>query len=115
MNSTEEKTQEDLAWESLRDRLEKQFGRRPDMQGILFLIGHRELGQLRTKFSRVAKQELIHVGVCSLLAREGYYHFVARDEDGWPHFERSPNNPPMSGKEQEQLLRRLALAYFETL
>jgi len=106
---------DEKAWEDLRSSLENQFSRKPDIQGILFMIGHRELGQLRTKFSKTEKQELIHVGVCTLLAREGYYHFVALDEDGWPHFELSAGNPPLSHKEQEQLLRKLILEYFSEL
>ena len=106
---------DEQAWEALRDELGSRFGRRPDIQGILFLIGHRELGQLRSKFNKSAKQDLIHVGVCTLLAREGYYQFVARDADGWPHFELNPGNPRLSSKEQEQLLRKLILEYFNEL
>jgi len=106
---------DEAAWEALRTSLGTQFSRKPDIQGILFMIGHRELGQLRTKFNKTAKQELIHVGVCTLLAREGYYHLVARDEDGWPHFELNAGNPTLSSKDQEQLLRKLILEYFDEL
>ena len=108
-------TYDEQAWDELSDQLEGQFGKKPDVQGILFLVGHRELGQLRTKFNKSAKQDLIHVGVCTLLSRVGYYQFVAHDEDGWPHFELKPGNPDLSSKDQEQLLRRLILEYFNEI
>lgn len=110
MNPSENATDDD--WEALCDRLERRFGRRPDVQGIVFLIGHRELGQMRAKFSKSAKQDLMHVGVCTLLSRAGYYRFVARDGDGWPHFEAEAGAPPLMGEDQEQLLRKLILEYF---
>jgi hypothetical protein len=34
-------------WYRIVFDLKKQFGKKPDMNGILFLIGMRELGQLR--------------------------------------------------------------------
>jgi hypothetical protein len=106
---------DEIAWENLQERLKGQFGSKPDMQSIIFLIGHRELGQLRTKFSKSAKEDLLHVGVCTLLSREGYYQFVAKDGDGWPHFELNLDKPGLTSKEQEQLLRKLILEYFNDL
>lgn len=102
-------------WESLRTKLEGRFGRRPDVQSIIFLVGHRELGQFRTKFNKSAKQDLIHVGVCTLLAREGYYHFIARDADGWPHFEYNAAMPGLNADEQERLLKKLIIEYFNEI
>ncbi len=102
-------------WETLRGSLADRFGRKPGVQGILFLIGHRELGQLRTKFNKNAKQDLMHVGTCALLSREGYYHFIARDEDGWPHFEPDRSLPRLTSEEQERLLKKLILDYFKEL
>ncbi len=101
------------AWDRLRIRLKDKFNRRPDLQGILFLIGHRELGQLRSEFDKEEKQNLIHVAVCTLLSKEGYYTFAARDEDGWPHFERTKIQRKLSGEDQEKLLKKLVLQYFE--
>jgi hypothetical protein len=102
-------------WEDLRLALEKQFGRKPDVQSIIFMIGHRELGQLRTRFSKSAKQDLLHVGICTLLARDGYYHFIARDEEGWPHFEYNASMPRLTAAEQERLLKKLIIEYFNEL
>lgn len=106
---------DETRWEKLRESLAGQFGRKPDVSGIVFLIGHRELGQLRSKFSKNDKQDLIHVGVCTLLSRVGYYSFIARDEDGWPHYEAVAGMPALSGKEQENLLKKLIIEYFSEL
>lgn len=106
---------DEAAWEQLLDRLQAQFGKRPDLQAIIFLVGHRELGQFRHKFSKEQKQELMHVGVCALLEKAGYYTFLARDGDGWPHWEIVRGRPKLTGEEQEQLLKQQILEYFKNL
>ncbi len=103
------------AWDRLRIRLKAQFKRRPDVQGIIFLIGHRELGQARVDFDKSAKEDLLHVGTCTLLSRIGCYRFIARDEEGWPHFEVVKGMPKLKPEDQESLLKKLILAYFEEL
>ena len=102
-------------WNRLRIKLKSQFNRRPDLQGILFLIGHRELGQMRSEFTKEEKQDVLHIAVCTLLSKVGFYTFVGRDEEGWPHFEVTRTYQNMTGEEQEKLLKRLVLDYFEAL
>jgi hypothetical protein len=106
---------DETAWEQLLLTLEKQFGKKPDLQAIIFLIGHRELGQLKDKFSKEQKEELMHVGVCTLLEKAGLYTFIARDADGWPHWEIVRGMPKLNGEEQENLLKHQILAYFKNL
>ncbi len=53
--------------ESFTEWYKKQFGKKPDMNGILFLIGMRELGQLR-EFAKDEKMDLMHIATCKLLA-----------------------------------------------
>ena len=95
------------AWDRLRIKLKSRFKRRPDVKGIIFLIGHRELGLPIAEFSKSEKQDLMHVGTCTLLARVGYYHFIAKDQDGWPHFEPAKNMPKLKSDDQEKLLKKL--------
>lgn len=102
-------------WEEVLKILEKRFGKKPDLQSIIFLIGHRELGQLREKFSKEEKQDLIHVGVCVLLAQAGYYAFVSNDAQGWPHFEPIRGKEKMDGEAQEIVLKREIISYFDKL
>lgn len=84
------------------------------METILFLIGIQEFGDIRNKFSKEQKQDLMHVAVCSLLSQSGYYELESTDKDGWPHFRQLKDMPVMSPAEQENFLRDHVLLYFET-
>ena len=91
----------------------QRFGKKPDMEAILFLIGIQEFGQVREKFTKEQKQDLIHVAICSLLSQSGYYEIEKTDEDGWPHFKQLKAMPEMTIPEQENFLRDHILLYFE--
>ena len=79
--------QEDLQirWLKLRIKLKENFGIKPDMDGVLFLIGVQELGAGKQVFTKEQKQDMMHIAVCTLLAQSGYYIYEVRDESGWPH------------------------------
>lgn len=100
-------------WWKLEEKLIERFGKKPDMETILFLIGIQEFGQLRRKFSKEQKQDLMHVAVCSLLAQSGYYEIEGVDADGWPHFKQLKPLPVMNMIEQENFLKDHVLLYFE--
>jgi hypothetical protein len=101
-------------WIDTEAMLRERFGKVPDMEGILFLIGMNELGDLsRKKFSKEQKQDLMHIAVCTLLSQLGFYEFVGRDQDGWPHFEKVASVPIEGLKGQEQLLKECVIRYFE--
>lgn len=84
------------------------------MEAILFLIGIQEFGEFRKKFSKEQKQDLMHVAVCSLFAKSGYYELEKVDEDGWPHFRQIKTLPVMNMVEQENFLKDHVLHYFES-
>ena len=93
--------------------LKERFGKVPDMEAILFLIGVNELGRLpRKKFSKEQKQDLMHIAVCTLLCQLGYYEQAGRDEEGWPHFIEL-KQVPVTGKDQELMLKECVIRYFE--
>ncbi|GIV34094.1 MAG: hypothetical protein KatS3mg031_1629 [Chitinophagales bacterium] len=96
-------------------RIYRQFKKNPDLHALLFLIGIRELGQLKSRFTKEEKQYLMHVAVCRLLSQEGYYVFQGLDEDGWPHYAPIRQLPPMHADEQEYLLKKLIIRYFDAL
>jgi len=101
-------------WLDTEMLLKERFGKVPDMEGILFLIGVNELGNLpRKKFSKEQKQDLMHVAVCTLLSQFGYYEFVGRDEDGWPHFNELQHMDIAGMQNQEQMLKECIITYFE--
>jgi hypothetical protein len=102
-------------WWNLEAKLVERFGKKPDMEAILFLIGVQEFGDIRKKFGKEQKQDLMHVAVCSLFAQSGYYELEKVDEDGWPHFRQLKTLPTMNMIEQENFLKDHVLLYFENI
>jgi len=101
-------------WQQVEALMLERFGKLPDMEGMLFLIGVNELGSLPgRKFSKEQKQDLIHVAVCTLLSQLGYYTFTGRDEEGWPHFQEVMPIPTTGLQNQERLLKECMVRYFE--
>lgn len=107
----------DFAFNRIRHIVKDRFGRPglPDLKALLFLIGLQELGRWREAFSKEEKQDLMHVATCRLLAYEGHYAFVGRDQDGWPHYELKSKLPALDLADQENLLKRLIVRYFNDL
>ncbi len=101
-------------WTMVTALLEERFGKQPDMEGILFLIGMNELGKgpERRKWSKEQKQDLMHIAVCRLLSQKGYYAFIGNDGDGWPHYEEISPVPANGLTEQEHLLKECMIEYF---
>ncbi len=87
----------------------------PDLNTVLFLIGIQELGRWKKSFGKEEKQDLMHIAVCRLLSVDGYYEFIGRDEDGWPHYRQVLEMPKQSTYEQERILKINAVRYFKEL
>jgi len=100
-------------WWNLEARLVEKFGKKPDLETILFLIGIQELGGKNEKFTKEQKQDLMHVAVCSVLMPSGYYELEKKDKEGWPHFRQLKPMPEMNAFEQENFLKDHVLLYFE--
>ena len=101
-------------WWNLEAKLVERFGKKPDLETILFLIGVQEFGDIKEKFTKEQKQDLMHVAVCSLLSHSGYYEIERVDADGWPHFKQLKAMPDMNAIDQENFLKDHVLLYFET-
>jgi hypothetical protein len=108
--------QDDLQtrWWTLEAKLVERFGKKPDMEAILFLIGVQEFGQIKDKYTKEQKQDLMHIAICSLLSQSGYYELEGKDVDGWPHFKQLKAMPVMNTIEQENFLKDHILLYFES-
>lgn len=106
--------QDDLQtrWWALEAKLVERFGKKPDMETILFLIGIQEFGDIKDKFSKEQKQDLMHVAICKLFTPSGYYEQEGTDKDGWPHFKQLKPMPVMNPIEQENFLKDHVLLYF---
>ena len=100
-------------WWKLEEKLMERFGKKPDMETILFLIGMQEFGDLRSKFTKEQKQDLMHIAVCSILSNSGFYELESVDRDGWPHFKQLKAMPDMNAIEQENFIKDHVLLYFE--
>jgi hypothetical protein len=100
-------------WWNLEAKLVERFNKKPDLETILFLIGIQEFGQVREKFTKEQKQDLMHVAICSLLSKSGYYELEKLDDEGWPHFKQLKSMPVMDMREQENFLKDHILLYFQ--
>lgn len=101
-------------WHAVETMLHERFGKKPDMEGILYLIGINELGKVPDKpFTKEQKQDLMHIATCALLAQSGYYSYDGHDADGWPHYKLIETPPAQSLQQQEILLKQHIIAYFE--
>ncbi len=102
-------------WKELIGQLAIQFGKEPDLNGVLLLIGIRELGQVKKRWSKEDKVNLMHIAVCKLLSQEGHYQLEGHDKDGWPHWKLNGKLPYINVVEQEIYLKEQVLVYFNTL
>ncbi len=111
-----QKAEEDLQvrWLKLRIKLKERFGIKPDMNGVLLLIGVQELGQGAQEFSKEQKQDLMHIAICTVLAQSGYYRNDGLDDEGWPHFTLIKPLPAFNLFEQENFLKDHILLYFQS-
>ncbi|HET9055878.1 MAG TPA: hypothetical protein VFN30_03420 [Chitinophagaceae bacterium] len=100
-------------WAKLEKNMVRRFGKKPDLDAILFLIGVQEFGEIKSTFTKEQKQDLMHVAVCSLLSQSGYYEFEGFDNEGWPHFKQLKQIPPMNLTDQENFIKDHVLLYFE--
>ncbi|MCB0633766.1 MAG: hypothetical protein R2824_16335 [Saprospiraceae bacterium] len=109
--------QEDFEWLQIRHRIKDRFGKDtlPDLNAILFLIGIQELGRWQDAFTKEEKQDLMHIAACRLLSYEGYYEFVGRDADGWPHWRSVRPFSTKGLKAQEKILKENIIRYFYEL
>jgi len=101
-------------WDSLVRFVSKKFGggEKLDLQAVLFLIGINELGQGYREFTKDEKLDLLHIAICRLLSKYGYYKYKGRDKEGWPHWETTNKLPVLEPEEQTALMKKAAIRYF---
>lgn len=103
-----------VKWKKVLNFFEERFGKKPDLNAILFIIGIRELGELpETKFTKEEKTHLMHIANCRVLSFSGYYRQTGVNSKGWPVWENNKTLPQMNIFEQENLLRQHIIEYFE--
>jgi hypothetical protein len=101
-------------WELLLDRIQAMIGKRPaDLNGVLFLIGVRELGKGPQNFTKEQKQDLMHIAICKVLSLAGFYELEGLDSEGWPHWKLVKKLPSFDLLSQENLLKTYVIEYFD--
>lgn len=83
------------------------------MNAILLIIGIRELGKVKEKFTKEEKVRLMHIAVCRIFSPGGYYELKGHNYQGWPQWEKVADLPLGDVFEQEGLLRQHVVSYFE--
>jgi hypothetical protein len=101
-------------WWNLEAMLTERFGKKPDLEAVLFLIGMQETGFIKEKITKEQKQDLMHVAVCTVLSQSGYYEVEYHDKEGWPHFKQLKEMPSLNLFEQENFLKDHILLYFDS-
>ena len=101
-------------WDEVVKKLSLQFsdGDPLELDGIIYLIGVQELGQLHRNFKKDEKVNLMHIAICRLLEPYGYYEFDFFDEDGLPHYRVKEELPPLKAGEQSVLMKEAIVTYF---
>jgi sensor domain CHASE-containing protein len=99
-------------WNDILQFVEDNFGSKPDLNKLLLLIGIREIGEVREKFEKEEKVQLMHIAVCRVLSPGGYYVINGKDENGWPNWEKVKDVPYLDVFEQETFLRQHIVEYF---
>jgi len=102
-------------WLHLRNTLKEKLNMEnlPDLNVVLILVGIQELGFTPPEMTKEIKQDLMHIGVCSLLSQLGIYSLDSIDEEGWPHYIQTEKIAVQGEQAQENLLIECALKYFE--
>ena len=101
-------------WDMLVSKLSLQFadGEDLDLDGIIYLVGVQELGQIHRRFKKDEKMDLMHIAICRLLEPYGYYEFDYIDKDGWPHYTVKEQLPSLKAGEQSVLMKEAIVNYF---
>ncbi|HRF75312.1 MAG TPA: hypothetical protein PLJ00_09435 [Chitinophagales bacterium] len=103
----------DPRWIAVLKQMKEQFGKKPELEAVLFLIGMNELGRVIEKFTKEEKQDLMHIAVCKLLSYDGFYRFAGWDDDNWPMWEAAEKLPQWTNEDQERAIKLNIIRYFE--
>jgi hypothetical protein len=102
-------------WQLLQNKLKERFGSEMDHDAILFMIGLQELDKPYKNYKKDEKLEVMHIGVCTVLAPYGFYEYKGRDDDDWPHWELKENLPYLDAKQQNRLMNDALIEYFKKI
>ena len=102
-------------WTKLQLWTKQRFGKKADMEAILFLVGIQELGHgLPPDLDKTNKEQIVVEGAYCVLETLGYYDRVGIERNGHWIWEPITNLPQdIDKKAEENLLRHAVLRYFD--
>lgn len=101
-------------WDRLIARIETRFGKTPDIEAILFLIGIQSVGRgYEPELPKERKQSLIMEGSYLAFETLGIYSRIGMERNGFWIWEKNIDLPKMSVEDQEKLLQIGILNYFD--
>lgn len=100
-------------WDVLQKKLKSRFDSEMDVDAILFMIGLQELGKPFQRYKKDQKLEIMHVAICTLMEPFGFYEYLGRDEEGWPHWKLKEDLPFLDAKQQNNLMVGAIVDYFK--
>ncbi|WP_185872447.1 hypothetical protein [Blattabacterium cuenoti] len=82
-----------------------------DIIGIIYLIGIQELGKGKNRsLNKEDKINILHIAICRILEPFGYYSFLGKDKEGWPHYILK-SKIPFNQKKQLFLIQKAIIRY----
>ena len=99
-------------WSKVVDFIKHKFNKEAVLKAVLFIVGLREYGKKKTKFTKEEKQDLMNLAFCKALSFGGYFEVAHLDGEGWPVWKQSKPIPVMNVKEQEEFIKAFLVQYF---
>ena len=100
-------------WKEVTRFFDQQFGGDADLDAIIYLIGVNELGKGIQKFKKHEKMDIMHVAICTLLSKYGFYEYEGLDADGWPHYKLIEELPSLKPGQQQFLMKQAIIDYYQ--
>ncbi|WP_185863480.1 hypothetical protein [Blattabacterium cuenoti] len=100
-------------WDKIISYIQNNFSLKGkiDIIGIIYLIGIQELGKGKNQsFNKEDKIHILHIAICRILEPFGYYLFLGKDKEGWPHYILK-NKIPFNYKDQLFLIKKAIIRY----
>ena len=104
-----------IGWHHVQQFIKTNFGKKPDIETVLFLTGIQICGFGPKEFTKEDKEDLIHVAICQSLSYFGYFEETQVTEDGWVDFDQIKPISVLSKEEQNDLIKLGLVRYFSDL
>ena len=94
-----------LKWGDIERYMIERFDKDSDVKAVLFVIGMREYGHKKQKFSKEEKQDLMNLAACKVMSLANYFEVSHLDAEGWPVWKQAKTMPQMTPQQQEEFIK----------